>query len=124
MSVRPTLREPPRARLLECSLLTLGRIGFGGSCLGPVGTTHFVSVAREQPPVEKIVQPFQDFAHKQSSGGILLIIATTVALVWASSPWGDSYAALWHTKLTVGIGDLSISKESSAALPSKALSAT
>ena len=70
-----------------------------------------MSVAREQPPVEKIVRPFQDFAHKQSSGGILLIIATAVALVWANSHWGDSYAALWHTKLTVGVGDFSISKD-------------
>ena len=61
--------------------------------------------------MERIVRPFQDFAHKQSSGGVLLIAATAVALVWANSPWGDSYAALWHTKLTVGVGDASISKD-------------
>jgi Na+:H+ antiporter, NhaA family len=70
-----------------------------------------MSVAREQPPVERIVRPFQDFAHKQSSGGILLIAATAVALVWANSPWGESYTALWHTKLTVGVGDFSITKD-------------
>jgi NhaA family Na+:H+ antiporter len=70
-----------------------------------------MSSAREQPPVERIVRPFQDFAHKQSSSGILLIMATVVALVWANSPWAESYAALWHTKLTVGVGDFSISKD-------------
>ncbi len=70
-----------------------------------------MSVAREHPPVERIVRPFQDFSHKQSSGGIILIIATVVALVWANSPWGDSYVALWHTKLTVGVGDFSVSKD-------------
>jgi Na+:H+ antiporter, NhaA family len=70
-----------------------------------------MSVAREQPPVERIVRPFQDFAHKQSSGGILLIAATVVALVWANSPWGESYAALWHTKLTIGVGGFSLSKD-------------
>ena len=70
-----------------------------------------MGMAREQPPVERIVRPFQDFAHKQSSGGILLIAATMVALAWANSPWSESYAALWHTKLTVGIGDFSISKD-------------
>jgi NhaA family Na+:H+ antiporter len=70
-----------------------------------------MSIAREQPPVERIVRPFQDFAHKQSSGGILLIIATAVALIWANSPWGDNYAALWQTKLTVGIGDFSLTKD-------------
>jgi NhaA family Na+:H+ antiporter len=61
--------------------------------------------------VERIVRSFQDFAHKQSSGGILLVIATAVALVWANSPWGESYSALWHTKLTVGVGDFSVSKD-------------
>ncbi len=62
-------------------------------------------------PVERIIRPFQDFAHKQSSGGVLLIAATAVALVWANSPWGESYAALWHTKLTVGLGEFSLSKD-------------
>lgn len=61
--------------------------------------------------MEKIVRPFQDFAHKQSSSGILLIIATVVALVWANSPWAESYSHLWHTKLTVGLGDASLTKD-------------
>jgi NhaA family Na+:H+ antiporter len=72
---------------------------------------RYMSVARERPPVERIVRPFQDFADKQSSGGILLIAATVVALAWANSPWAESYVALWHTKLTVGVGDFSISKD-------------
>ena len=70
-----------------------------------------MSVARERPPVERIVRPFQDFADKQSSGGIVLIVATVIALAWANSPWGESYAALWHTKLTVGVGGFSVSKD-------------
>ena len=72
---------------------------------------RYMSVARERPPVERIVRPFQDFADKQSSGGILLLAATAIALAWANSPWGESYAALWHTKLTVGVGDFSITKD-------------
>jgi Na+:H+ antiporter, NhaA family len=70
-----------------------------------------MSVAREQPPVERLVRPFQDFADKQSTGGVLLIAATVIALVWANSPWGEGYASLWHTKLTVGVGDASITKD-------------
>jgi Na+:H+ antiporter, NhaA family len=72
---------------------------------------RYMSVAREQPPVERIVRPFQDFANKQASGGILLIIAAAVALIWANSPWGESYIALWHTKLTVGVSDFPITKD-------------
>jgi Na+:H+ antiporter, NhaA family len=70
-----------------------------------------MNMVREQPPVGRIVRPIHDFAHKQSSGGILLIIATAVALVWANSPWAESYATLWHTKLTIGVGEFSISKD-------------
>src|SRR5918992_2493807 len=65
----------------------------------------------EGRPVERIVRPFQDFAHKQSSGGIVLIATTLVALIWANSPWGESYVGLWHTKLTVGVGEFSITKD-------------
>jgi len=32
------------------------------------------------------------------------------ALSWANSPLGESYAAVWHTKLTVSIGDAGLSK--------------
>src|SRR5215212_5001768 len=72
---------------------------------------RYMSVARERPPVERIVRPFQDFTDKQSSGGIVLIAATVIALAWANSPWGQSYGALWHTKLSVGVGDFSITKD-------------
>ena len=76
----------------------------------PLGIKECMSVAHQRP-VERIVRPFQDFAHKQSSGGIVLIIVTVMALVWANSPWGASYTALWASKLTVGLGDFSLSKD-------------
>src|SRR5215208_3294890 len=72
---------------------------------------RYMSEARERPPVERIVRPFQDFADKQSSGGIVLIAATVIALAWANSPWAESYVALLHTKLTVGVGEFSVSKD-------------
>jgi Na+:H+ antiporter, NhaA family len=59
-------------------------------------------------PVEKIVRPFQEFADRSSSGGILLIAAAIVALVWANSPWGESYTGLWGTELSIGLGPFSI----------------
>lgn len=35
-----------------------------------------------------------DQLREETLGGILLLIAAAIALVWANSPWGDSYAAL------------------------------
>ena len=57
-------------------------------------------------PIEKLTHPIQEFLHKEASGGILLIIATVIALVWANSPLKDSYHHLWHTYLSVNVGEL------------------
>jgi NhaA family Na+:H+ antiporter len=62
-------------------------------------------------PVEKIVRPFQAFADRASSSGILLIAAAIVALVWANSPWGESYTGLWGTKLSIGFESFSIEED-------------
>ena len=62
-------------------------------------------------PVEKLVRPFQEFADRASSSGVLLISAAVVALVWANSPWGESYTQLWGTKLSVNLGNLSIEED-------------
>jgi len=36
----------------------------------------------------------------ETVGGVLLLIATVIALVWVNSPWGDSYIAL--SEVTIG----------------------
>lgn len=61
-----------------------------------------------ETPIERITNPIQEFLHKEASGGILLIIATIFALVWANSPFADSYHHLWHTYLSINVGDLSL----------------
>jgi NhaA family Na+:H+ antiporter len=42
------------------------------------------------------------FVHSETSGSILLFVATVTALVWANSPWSGSYFALWKIPLNVG----------------------
>ena len=69
-----------------------------------------MSVKRARP-VEKIARPFQEFADRSSSGGILLIAAAVLALIWANSPWGGSYTGLWGTELSVGLGPFSIEED-------------
>ena len=40
--------------------------------------------------------PFQKFIKIESFSGILLLLSTILALVWANSPFGDSYRELWQ----------------------------
>lgn len=58
----------------------------------------------ENPPIKRIVRPFQDFIQKEASGGIVLILAAAAALIWVNSPWEDSYHELWETHLRIGAG--------------------
>ncbi len=46
----------------------------------------------------------REFLHEESAGGIVLVAAVVVALVWANSPWKASYAELWHTDLSISLG--------------------
>ncbi|MGB3168192.1 MAG: Na+/H+ antiporter NhaA, partial [Rhodococcus sp. (in: high G+C Gram-positive bacteria)] len=37
-----------------------------------------------------------------------LLGATLIALLWANSPFGDTYQSFWHTELSIAIGDRGI----------------
>jgi NhaA family Na+:H+ antiporter len=56
------------------------------------------------PLVDRLLAPFRRFAETASAGGIVLLAATAVALVWANSPWSASYHHLWETPITLGVG--------------------
>jgi NhaA family Na+:H+ antiporter len=50
-----------------------------------------------------------EYLHDETTGGVVLLVATAVALVWANL--GDSYLSFWHTELTLGVGSLSITED-------------
>ena len=62
-------------------------------------------------PIDRLLSPVQNFLRIEAAGGILLIIATVAALVWANVPaWQASYEKLWYKQyLTVGVDWFSIS---------------
>ena len=51
-----------------------------------------------------ILSPFERFLQRTTSGGIILMGTTLVALVLANTPWGDFVHHLWEQPLQVGIG--------------------
>lgn len=38
-----------------------------------------------------VVRPFQLFAQRQASGGLVLLGCAVLALPWANSPWAGAY---------------------------------
>lgn len=61
-------------------------------------------VSHNQPLIQPIVEPFQRFLHAQSTGGVLLLAATVVAMIWANSPWAESYQSFWNTPVSLVVG--------------------
>jgi NhaA family Na+:H+ antiporter len=55
-----------------------------------------------------VARPLSRFLEVEAAGGILLLAATVVALVWANSPWSDSYAELWASELGVTVAGHSL----------------
>ncbi|WP_226647177.1 Na+/H+ antiporter NhaA [Microbulbifer variabilis] len=66
-----------------------------------------------QAPLEealgRLVTPFEEFIHRQSSSGILLMLSTLVALIVANSPLQDAYKHLLHMPISLGSGDWELS---------------
>lgn len=54
----------------------------------------------------RVGRPVRNFLRIEAAGGILLLVATIAALVWANSPWSDSYHEILDTHISIHIGDL------------------
>jgi NhaA family Na+:H+ antiporter len=55
-------------------------------------------------------QALLQFMKLEAAGGILLVIASAIAMVWANSPGGDLYISLLQTKVSILFGDIGFSK--------------
>jgi Na+:H+ antiporter, NhaA family len=51
-----------------------------------------------------VVQPLQRILRHEAAGGAVMLVAAAIAIVWANSPWGDTYAQVWQTTLRVELG--------------------
>jgi Na+/H+ antiporter NhaA len=58
-----------------------------------------------------LATPVRDFLSTETGSAIVLLGAAIVALLWANSPWSDSYESLWTTKLSIQIGTGGISAD-------------
>jgi Na+:H+ antiporter, NhaA family len=60
---------------------------------------------RAVPPSRSTdTRALREFLATEVAGGVVLLAATVVALVWANSPWRAGYEQLWSTELGVELG--------------------
>jgi Na+/H+ antiporter NhaA len=81
-----------------------GRAGCeaGRAALTSAGTTRLRGTTAW---ARNLAAPVRDYLSTETGGALALLGAAVAALLWANSPWSDSYESLWTTTLSVSIGD-------------------
>ncbi|NJL57317.1 Na+/H+ antiporter NhaA [bacterium] len=64
------------------------------------------SVARPET-IDRALARFQRFMHSQVISSVVLLICAVIAILWANSPWSESYFHLWETEVGLSFGDFS-----------------
>lgn len=62
------------------------------------GAAMTFSSQRGSSSFARVLRPFETFLHVESASGVVLLVATLCALLWANSPWGGSYESVWHAQ--------------------------
>src|SRR5919199_298856 len=65
----------------------------------PLLATHW-----SETSIARIFRPIQEFIHTSAAGGIVLMVATSIALGLANSPLADAYNAVLETHIVISIG--------------------
>ncbi|HEX7300104.1 MAG TPA: Na+/H+ antiporter NhaA [Solirubrobacteraceae bacterium] len=58
-----------------------------------------------------LAAPVRDFLRTETGSAIVLLGAALAALVWANSPWWDSYESFWATKFAITLDGWSLSAD-------------
>src|SRR5256885_8097572 len=58
-----------------------------------------------------LAAPVRDFLTDETAGAVVLLGAAVAAVIWANSPWPQSYEAVWATTFSLRIGDMAIAQD-------------
>ncbi len=62
-------------------------------------------VAPWEQAFNRILTPIEEFIHRQTTSGILLMVCAVIALFIANSHWAEAYHHILKTPLSIGLGD-------------------
>ncbi len=71
---------------------------------GKAGSAKQFSGAADALPGRRLPRVLREFLETEAAGGVVLLVAAVVAVVWANSPWRASYRTLWHTDVALRFG--------------------
>lgn len=68
------------------------------------------NLPRAQFLAERAFATLERFLHVEAVSGAVLLVAATIALIWANSSFAQSYHDLWHLPFSVGLGQFVYAK--------------
>jgi len=67
-------------------------------------------IAPWEKAFDRVLTPLEEFIHRQTTSGILLMLCAIAALYVANSPWNEAYHHLLDMPFTVGMPEFQLSK--------------
>lgn len=74
----------------------------------PTSYSDLTWLGSNRPLARNLGRPLNRFFHVESAGGVVLLAATAVALIWANSPLSDSYHDLWEAEMSLHVGEIDV----------------
>jgi len=62
----------------------------------------------DRPIARYVARPLREFLRVEAAGSLVLVVAAVAALVWANSPWSESYDDLWHAHVVLEVGSFTM----------------
>ena len=76
----------------------------------PHDQIHETWLTSERLVPHRFIRPVIEFTRIEAAGGIVLLIAAAIAIMWANSPWSAAYFDLFNTHVNVSFGAIHINE--------------
>lgn len=76
----------------------------------PHDQIHETWLTSERLVPHRFIRPVIEFTRIEAAGGIVLLIAAAIAIMWANSPWSAAYFDLFNTHINVSFGAIHINE--------------
>lgn len=65
----------------------------------------------EKSPIDYLLYPLRQLGKNESNAGFLLFFTAVFALIWANSPWKESYHHLWELPFSISFGSFTLQED-------------
>jgi len=74
----------------------------------PIWRSEPAFLYSRRPLARYVGRPAAEFLKIEPAAGVVLVVCAVVAMLWANSPWSDSYDAVWGLDITLRFGDFEL----------------